>query len=163
MLGCLAALAVIVALARWPDRTSAHSSSMASIVFTGFTNASATSRAAVFLLSNSTPRRLCYRAESVAVRVAREWITNNISAMSAWPATRGATLDKGDFHLLCIPAPANGPWRLHLRCTERSHGWSGINDTLYDFVQNHKPTNRSGRSETFGGRTYHLWSAEVVP
>ena len=118
-------------------------------------------RFAAFRLSNASPVRVNYFAESVDVFTEAGWQTNGLRATPTptnWPYF-GAAFGPGESLMFYVPPPSNSKWRIRLRFQEHARGWRGYRDRFDDYMANR---GRTVTRETFTGRTYEVSSIELT-
>lgn len=116
-------------------------------------------RFAAFCLSNASPLRTTYFAESIDVWTETGWQTNRlVGTPTNWPHFGGG-FEPGQSSVFYVPSPTNSKWRIRIGFQEHATGWQGYRDRFEDYRANRDNTTKR---ETFSGRRYELSSPEVT-
>lgn len=116
-------------------------------------------RFAAFHLTNASPLRVNYFADSIDVWTEDGWQTNRqLMTPTNWPHF-GTSFGPGESGVFYVPSPTNSKWRIRLGFQEHATGWQGYRDRFDDYRANRGNTTKM---ETFSGRRYELSSPEVT-
>ena len=116
-------------------------------------------RFAAFCLSNASPLRATYGAESVEVWTEAGWQTNWLRGTPTNWLHFSSGFGPGQSSIFLVPPPTNSKWRIRLGLQEHATGWDGYRDRFDDYRVNRRNTTKR---EMFSGRRYELTSPEVT-
>ena len=140
--------------------------------FSGHTNAmfrprgsrpSANETCATFRLSNSSPQRIAYYAESIEIWTPNGWPTTTLRCTPTNWYGFGAPLAPGESCTFYVPLPLADRWRIRVTCNEKAMGLQGVKDAIADYMANPRAGEDGTRIERFNGFTYQIVSPEVTP